>query len=94
MVAVFLSFVLGDIRVLKLMGLGLATAILIDASIVRMVLVPATMELLGSANWWMPKWLDRIVPRISVDAPRDLRPISGALVSGAPASVLEPAADR
>jgi RND superfamily putative drug exporter len=94
MVAVFLSFVLGDLRVLKLMGLGLATAIFIDASIVRMVLVPATMELLGSANWWMPKWLDRIVPRISVDAPRDLRPTSGPATSGAPVPVLEPAADR
>jgi RND superfamily putative drug exporter len=74
MIAVFMSFVLGDLRVLKLMGLGLATAIFIDASIVRMVLVPATMELLGKANWWLPKWLDRIVPRISVEAPPDLRP--------------------
>ena len=65
MIAVFMSFVLGDLRVLKLLGLGLATAIFIDASIVRMVLVPATMELLGKANWWIPKWLDRILPRIS-----------------------------
>ena len=54
MIAVFMSFVLGDLRVLKLLGLGLATAIFIDATIVRMVLVPATMELLGKANWWMP----------------------------------------
>jgi RND superfamily putative drug exporter len=69
MIAVFMSFVLGDLRVLKLLGLGLATAIFIDASIVRMVLVPSTMELLGRANWWIPKWLDRIVPRISVEAP-------------------------
>jgi RND superfamily putative drug exporter len=72
MIAVFLSFVLGDLRVLKLLGLGLATAIFIDASIVRMVLVPSTMELLGNANWWLPKWLDRLVPRISVEAPPDL----------------------
>ena len=53
----------------------------IDASIVRMVLVPATMELLGNANWWLPKWLDRAVPRISVDAPPDfatLRPTARA----------------
>jgi RND superfamily putative drug exporter len=69
MIAVFMSFVLGDLRVLKLLGLGLATAIFIDASVVRMVLVPATMELLGKANWWFPKWLDRIVPRVSVEAP-------------------------
>ena len=74
MIAVFLSFVLGDLRVLKLMGLGLATAIFVDATVVRMVLVPATMELLGKANWWLPKWLDRLVPRISVEAPPDLTP--------------------
>ena len=72
MIAVFLSFVLGDLRVLKLMGLGLATAIFIDATIVRMVLVPSTMELLGRANWWIPGWLDRVVPRISVEAPPEL----------------------
>ncbi|MBA3653458.1 MAG: MMPL family transporter [Actinobacteria bacterium] len=69
MIAVFSSFVLGDLRVLKLLGLGLATAVFIDATLVRMVLVPATMELLGDANWWLPKWLDRLVPRISVEAP-------------------------
>jgi RND superfamily putative drug exporter len=67
MVCVFASFVLGDVRVLKLFGLGLATAILVDATIVRMVLVPATMELLGDANWWLPRWLDRIVPTVSVE---------------------------
>jgi RND superfamily putative drug exporter len=78
MIAVFMSFVLGDLRVLKLMGLGLATAIFIDASIVRMVLVPATMELLGKANWWLPKWLDRILPRISVEAPPERQPATAA----------------
>ena len=76
MIAVFMSFVLGDLRVLKLLGLGLATAIFIDATIVRMVLVPATMELLGNANWWLPKWLDRILPRVSIEAPPDLAPIA------------------
>jgi RND superfamily putative drug exporter len=74
MIAVFMSFVLGDLRVLKLMGLGLATAIFIDATVVRMVLVPATMELLGNRNWWLPKWLDRIVPRISIEAPARVQP--------------------
>ncbi|MHB8670894.1 MAG: MMPL family transporter [Acidimicrobiales bacterium] len=69
MIAVFLSFVLGDLRVLKLMGLGLATAIFIDATIVRMVLVPATMELLGDANWWVPRWLGPALPSISIEAP-------------------------
>jgi RND superfamily putative drug exporter len=51
-----------------LFGLGLATAILIDATLVRMVLVPATMELLGEANWWLPGWLDRLLPRFKVDS--------------------------
>jgi len=72
MIAVFFSFVLGDLRVIKLMGLGLATAIFVDATIVRMVLVPATMELLGNANWWLPRWLDRVVPSVSVDAAPEL----------------------
>jgi RND superfamily putative drug exporter len=67
MVCVFAAFVLGYDRQLKLFGLGLATAVAIDATIIRMVLVPATMELLGDRNWWMPKWLDRIVPRIDVE---------------------------
>ena len=71
MIAVFSSFIFGDLRVLKLLGLGMASAIFIDASIIRMVLVPSTMELLGDANWWFPKWLERIVPRISVEAPPD-----------------------
>jgi RND superfamily putative drug exporter len=68
MVAVFGSAVLAEDRTTKLFGLGLATAIFIDATVVRTVLVPATMELLGRANWWLPKWLDRLLPRISVDA--------------------------
>jgi RND superfamily putative drug exporter len=64
---VFGSFVLGPEVALKLMGLGLAIAVLIDATVVRMVLVPATMELLGDWNWWLPKWLDRILPRVHVE---------------------------
>ena len=68
MVIVFLSFVTGSEPTLKLFGLGLAVAILIDATLVRMVLVPATMELLGDRNWWFPGWLDRITPRLHVEA--------------------------
>jgi putative drug exporter of the RND superfamily len=67
MFCVFFAFVLGDDRQLKLFGLGLAIAVLLDATIVRMLLVPATMELLGDRNWWIPKWLDRIIPRINVE---------------------------
>src|SRR4051794_10449650 len=69
---VFGSFVLGPEVALKLMGLGLAVAVLIDATIVRMVLVPATMELLGDWNWWLPKWLDRILPRVHVEGEHTL----------------------
>jgi len=68
MIFVFGSFVFGDpLHVLKVFGLGLASAILIDATLVRMVLVPSIMELLGDANWWMPSWLDRIVPNLGVE---------------------------
>ncbi|MGI8939729.1 MAG: MMPL family transporter [Iamia sp.] len=73
MVVVFGSFLLESDRVLKLMGTGLATAILLDATIVRMLLVPATMELLGDRNWWLPRWLDRLLPNLDVEghAPTD-----------------------
>jgi putative drug exporter of the RND superfamily len=67
MVAVFLSFVLTPDPISKQMGVGLAVAILVDATVVRMILVPATMELLGEWNWWFPHWLDRRVPRINVE---------------------------
>jgi RND superfamily putative drug exporter len=67
MVCVFSAFVLGDDRSLKLFGLGLAVAVLVDATIVRMVLVPATMELLGDGNWWFPRWLDRLLPRVHIE---------------------------
>ncbi|MEZ5412156.1 MAG: MMPL family transporter [Acidimicrobiales bacterium] len=62
MVCVFGSFVVSDLRPLRLFGFGTAAAVLIDATIVRLVLVPATMELLGSRNWWAPHWLHRILP--------------------------------
>ena len=67
MVFVFGSFILEQDRIVKLMGVGLATAILLDATIVRMLLVPATMELLGDRNWWLPRWLGRIIPDVDVE---------------------------
>jgi RND superfamily putative drug exporter len=66
MICVFGSFVLSDLRVLKLIGFGLAFAVFIDATVVRLVLVPATMELLGDRNWWFPKWLEWL-PRVNVE---------------------------
>ena len=93
MACVFASFVFADSRVIKEFGLGMAVAVLVDATVVRMVLVPATMELLGKTNWWMPAWLDRILPSIKLEAP--VRPISApgprveAPASGAPAEAAE-----
>ncbi len=80
MVCVFGSFVLGDMRDIKLIGLGLAVAVLIDATIVRMVLVPATMELLGTRNWWMPRWLDRVTPNISIEQHQPTVPVLASLI--------------
>ena len=70
MVVVFLSFMLGDDRIIKEFGLGLGAAILIDAFIVRMTLVPAIMHLLNERSWYMPAWLDRLLPGITIE-PKD-----------------------
>jgi RND superfamily putative drug exporter len=67
MISVFLAFVPNPNPTVKMFGLGLAVAVFVDATIVRLVLVPATMELLGDANWWLPKWLDRILPKIEIE---------------------------
>jgi RND superfamily putative drug exporter len=75
MVCVFGSFILGDERALKLLGFGLAFAVLIDATVVRLVLVPSAMELLGKANWWAPSWLVRILPTIRVDTVEQRVPV-------------------
>ncbi len=90
MISVFLSFVFGGDPTIKMMGVGLATAVLVDATLIRLVLVPATMKLLGNANWWFPRWLDRLAPNIDIEgeqwlpapeheddlrpAPRELQP--------------------
>jgi RND superfamily putative drug exporter len=69
MIAVFLAYVTNPSPTVKMIGLGLATAVFVDATIVRMVLVPSTMELAGRANWWLPRWLDRILPNLHIDEP-------------------------
>ncbi len=73
MISVFLVFVTNSSPTVKMLGIGLAAAVAVDATIVRLLLVPSTMELLGKANWWMPKWLDRILPRLDVDGPSEVR---------------------
>jgi putative drug exporter of the RND superfamily len=67
MIVVFGAFALNDTRVIKMAGLGLAVAVFLDATVIRMLLVPATMELLGDRNWWLPSWLDRLLPSIDVE---------------------------
>ncbi len=70
MVSVFGAFILGDDRVIKLFGLGLASAVLFDAFVIRLVLVPALMFLFGRASWWMPAWMSRRMPRLSIEGPQ------------------------
>jgi RND superfamily putative drug exporter len=89
MVSVFVGFGSGDDPVLKMLGLGLATAVFLDATLVRLVLVPATMKLLGDANWWLPAWLDRLLPKWDLDGAGDIlsahaEPDSNARVSRLP----------
>jgi len=67
MVAVFAAFIPSPDVVLKVIGVGMASAIFIDATVVRMLLVPAVMHLLGRANWWLPAWLDRLLPQLHIE---------------------------
>ena len=67
MITVFASFMLTEERITKLFGLGLASAVLVDAVIIRSVLVPAIMQLFGKAAWWMPEWLSKILPNLAVE---------------------------
>jgi RND superfamily putative drug exporter len=59
---------------LKIIGIGMAAAVVIDATIIRLILVPATMELLGDKNWWMPTWLDRIIPHLDIEGSHPAAP--------------------
>ncbi len=72
MVSVFLSFSQGDLVPVKMVGVGLAVAILLDATLVRLVLVPATMALLGAWNWWLPAWLEHRLPRLEIEGDASL----------------------
>lgn len=83
MVAVFAGFAADSGVVVKMIGVGMATAIAVDATVIRMVLVPATMSLMGRANWWLPRWLDRALPRVD--------PHGGEAVGG-PTGAREPVA--
>jgi RND superfamily putative drug exporter len=88
MVFVFLAFILGGQRVIAEFGVGLASAVLLDAFIIRTILVPALMHMFGARNWWLPGWLDARMPHLSVepaDEPVDPEPLAQTLwAPGAP----------
>jgi len=67
MICVFLSFMLPNERTIKEFGFGLAIAVFLDAIIVRCILLPAVLEILGKSTWWLPKWLDRRLPDINIE---------------------------
>jgi len=87
MIAVFVGFGLDPNVTVKQMGVGMAVAVLIDATVVRLVLVPATMALLGRANWYLPRWLDRVLPHLDVEGhdPAARTPVA----AGAPAGLAD-----
>ena len=80
MICVFGAFALSDLRPLKIFGLGMATAVLVDATLVRVLLVPAVMHLFGTRAWWLPRWLDRLLPRIAVEPGAQLASASTAVL--------------
>jgi RND superfamily putative drug exporter len=86
---VFWAFVLGDDRTVKAFGVGLGVAILVDALIVRMTLVPAVMHLLGDKAWYMPRWLDRVLPRVTIEPAEEDEPQSFDDSDGTPADERE-----
>jgi RND superfamily putative drug exporter len=95
MVFVFGSFVLNGDPTVKQFGIGLAVAVLLDATIVRCLLVPALMVLMGKANWYLPRWVDRLLPRISIEGAeyfqaRDAREAAGQLHAAHPVQYAEP----
>ena len=87
MVAVFAAFIPSPDVVLKVIGVGMASAIFIDATVVRMLLVPAVMHILGKANWWMPKWLDRRIPELYIEGRPEVHLPAQRQPEGAPATI-------
>jgi RND superfamily putative drug exporter len=82
MIAVFGGFVLGDQRAIKLFGIGLASAVFLDAFLLRTVLVPALMHLIGDRNWYLPAWLDRITPQVSFEPADEVESDSDRVLVG------------
>jgi RND superfamily putative drug exporter len=72
MTSVFGAFILGNDAIIKLFGVALSTAVLLDAFVVRLILIPSLMTIFGTANWWLPGWLSRLLPHISVESQEDI----------------------
>ena len=89
MVSVFVAFILNGDPTVKQFGVGMAVAVAVDATLVRCLLVPAVMMLVGKANWWFPRWLERIVPNFSIEGDELFRERDAA-VAAPPASAPEP----
>jgi RND superfamily putative drug exporter len=89
MISVFCTFAVGSERIIGEFGIGLATAVALDAFVLRTVLVPAVMHLFGRANWWLPGWLDRLLPHLHVEPP-EAAPLPDADVPGARVPVVRP----
>jgi RND superfamily putative drug exporter len=83
MISVFIAFIFGGQRVIAEFGVGLSSAVFIDAFVLRTVLVPALMHLFGNANWWLPRWIDRWLPHLAVEPAEDAEPVP----SGTPVAV-------
>ncbi|MFI9205458.1 MMPL family transporter [Streptomyces sp. NPDC053048] len=88
MISVFLAFVLSGDRVIAMFGIGLAAAVALDAFVLRTLLVPALMHMLGGANWWLPAWLERVLPRISIEPGEDPVPGPASTPASVPVSAL------
>ena len=83
MASVFFGFILGDDATIKLFGLSLGTAVLLDAFVVRLILVPSLMSVIGKSVWWLPAWLDRIIPHLVIDSEEEFE-LESALIEDVP----------
>ena len=92
MFSVFISFVFGDDTTIKMFGLSLAVAIALDAFVIRLVLVPSLMTVLGSANWYLPKWLQKILPEVHIETEEEAAEIADITTDDEPASAEKPTA--
>jgi putative drug exporter of the RND superfamily len=91
MISVFASFMLGDNTVIKMFGLGLAAAVFLDATIVRMIIVPAVMALFDRAAWWLPRWLDRLLPNVDIEGAHLLAALTSTTTTPDLAAFVAPA---